>query len=121
MKFTKTIKFDLYSIGDRMMEDVIYHVDLAITEDNKIIATGATIEEDCIGYVTSLGGKGAIKHWEEAVLSHFEEEATAAEELGEHMSEEEYEAWEDVLMGEAPATPETVLKSGIPLQPWKNW
>ena len=101
MKFTKTIKFDLYTIGDRMMEDVIYHVDIAITDDNKIVATGAKIDEDCIGYVTSLGGKGAIKHWEEAVMVHFEEEATASEELGEQMTEEEYEKWESVLMGEA--------------------
>lgn len=100
MKFTKTIKFDLYAIGDRVMEDVIFFVDLAITDDNKIICTSAVPDIDCVPYITSLGGAGAVDHWEKQVLEHFDDEATCAEELGEVMSEEEYNKFEGILLGD---------------------
>jgi predicted RNA-binding protein len=113
MKFQKTIKFDLYVIGDRVMEDVIYFVDLEITDDNAIICTGAVPDIDCVGYIESLGGPGAVQHWEKQVLEHFDDEATCSEELGEAMTEEEYEQWEAVLMGEEVAQPATVQKSAF--------
>ena len=101
MKFQKTISFDLYTIGDRVMEDVIFFVDLEIRDDNSVICTSAVPDIDCVPYIESLGGKGAVDHWEQQVLEHFDDEATCSEELGEAMTEEEYEKWESVLLGEA--------------------
>lgn len=100
MKFEKTIKFDLYAIGDRVMEDVIFYVDIVINDDNSIICTGAVPDIDCVPYIKSLGGDGAVDHWEKQVLEHFDDEATCAEELGEAMTDEEYAEWESVLLGE---------------------
>lgn len=100
MKLQKTIKFDLYRIGDRVMEDVIFYVDLEIRDDNSIVCTGAVPDIDCIPYMESLGGKGAVEHWEQQVLEHFDNEADCAEELGEAMTQEEYDEWEPILLGE---------------------
>jgi len=114
MKFQKTIKFDLYAIGDRAMEDVIFHVDLEIRDDNSIICTGARPDEDAIPYLESIGGKGAVEHWEQQVLEHFENEDDCAEELGESMTEEEFAQWEHVLLPEkAPAVAPRAIKASL--------
>ena len=115
MKFEKTVKFDLYPIGDRLMEGVIFHVDIEIRDDNSIVCTGAVPDIDAIPYLESLGGKGAVEHWEQRVLEHFDDEDTCAEELGEAMSEEEYEQWESVLMGEHLPDSEKVEPKSIPV------
>ena len=100
-KFEKTIPYDLYAIGDRAMEDVIYNVHIVIDGANNIFCTSAQVDEDCIGYLESIGGKGAVGHWQQRVLEHFQDERNTSEELGEAMTDEEYKEWESVLMGEA--------------------
>ena len=109
MKLQKTIKFDLYAIGDRVMEDVIYHVDLEIRDDDSIICTGARPDEDAIPYLESIGGKGAVEHWEQQVLEHFENEDDCAEELGESMTAEEFAEWEHILCFEQAAAPVKIV------------
>ena len=109
MKLQKTIKFDLYAIGDRVMEDVIYHVDLEIRDDDSIICTGARPDEDAIPYLESIGGKGAVAHWEQQVLEHFENEDDCAEELGESMTAEEFAEWEHILVPERTDTAPTLV------------
>lgn len=101
MKFQKTVPFDLYAIGDRVMEDVIYNVDLAINDENHVICTGASASDDAIAYLVHLGGKGGPNYWKEQVLAYFENEDNCAEELGEAMSGEEFNKFEDALMGHA--------------------
>ncbi len=99
MKLYKTVEFNLYELGGRAMEDVIFLVDFAISEDDSIFCTGAQPHEDAIAYLTHLGGAGAPGHWRQQVLSHFQNEANCAEALGEAMTEDEYEEFEDALMG----------------------
>ena len=112
MKFTKTVAFDLYRIGDRMMEGVIYFVDLAITDDNKIICTGAVPDIDALPYLEAIGGPGVADHWAKQVLEHFSTEAECGEALGEEMSPDEWDEFEDILMGEV-VEPVTVEKSAF--------
>lgn len=99
MKLYKTIEFDIYELGGRAMEDVIFLVDFAISEDNSIFCTGANPHEDAIAYLTHIGGAGAPGHWQQQVLSHFQNEDNCAEALGEAMTPEEFNEFEDALMG----------------------
>ena len=99
MKFKKTISFNCYEIGDRYMEDVIFFVDLEITDDDEIIATSVVPDIDCIPYMEMIGGAGCPDHWQKQVVEHFKEEATAAEHLGEAMTEDEFNEFENILMG----------------------
>lgn len=99
MKFKKTISFNCYEIGDRAMEDVIFFVDLEITDDDKIVATSVVPDIDCIPYMEKLGGKGCPDHWQKEVTAYFEDEAIAAEALGEAMTEDEFAEFEHALMG----------------------
>ena len=100
MKLYKTVEFDLYELGGTSaLEDVVFLVDFAIAEDNSIFCTGAKPHEDAIAYLTHIGGAGAPGHWQQQVLSHFQNEANCAETLGESMSVNEYNEFEDALMG----------------------
>ena len=100
MKFQKTVVYDLYEIGDRVMENVIYHVDLEIRDDNSIVCTSAVPDIDAIPYLKHIGGQGAVDHWTQRVLEYLNDEDTCAEVLGEAMTDEEYKHWESVLLGE---------------------
>ena len=100
MKLYKTIEFDIYELGGRAMEDVIFLVDFAISEDNRIFCTNAKPHEDAIAYLTHIGGAGAPDHWQRQVLAHFKNEDNAAEALGEAMTPEEFTEFEDALMGD---------------------
>jgi len=97
-KLEKTIPFDLYSIGDRAMEDVIYNVTIVIDATDNIFCTSAQVDEDCIPYLESIGGKGVVGHWQQEVLAFFQNEDNCAEELGESMTEEEFGEWEHILV-----------------------
>lgn len=113
-KLEKTIPFDLYQIGDRVMEGVIYLVDIAITEDDKIICTGALAHEDSVTYLQHIGGAATVEHWRQEVLSFFENEDDCAEILGESMTEEEFAEWEHILLPEkAPAVAPRAIKASL--------
>ena len=100
MKFQKTVEFDLYELGgDSAMQDVIYNVDLVIDAVDNIFCTSAQAHEDAIPYLTHLGGPGCVGHWQQRVLEHFQNEANCAEVLGEAMTGEEFNEFEDALMG----------------------
>ena len=100
MKFQKTVEFDLYELGGTAaMQDVIYLVDFAISADNLVFCTEAQPHEDAIAYLTQLGGAGTPGFWQQRVLEHFENEANCAETLGEAMTDEEFNEFEDALMG----------------------
>lgn len=100
MKFSKTIKFDLYALGDRPMEGVMFNVDLAISDDDKVLCIKAEPDELALSYLKRIGGDGAPNYWKEKVLKHFSTESNVREELGENMTEEEFDQWEPILMGE---------------------
>ena len=98
-KFEKTVPFDLYQIGDRVMEDVIYNVDIVIDGADNIFCTSVQAHPDAIPYLESLGGPSVVGHWQQRVLEHFQDEANCAEELGEAMTEDEFNEFESILMG----------------------
>ena len=98
-KFEKTVPFNLYEIGDRPLEDVIYNVTIVINDTDKIFVTSVEAQEDAIPYLESLGGPATVGFWQQRVLEHFQNEANTAEVLGEAMTEDEFNEFEDALMG----------------------
>lgn len=98
MKFTKTVEFDLYTLGDKPVEGVMFNVDLAITDENKCICTNATPDEMGRMFLERIGGPGAPDYWKGKVIKYFQDESHVFEELGENMTDEEYNQWESILM-----------------------
>jgi hypothetical protein len=101
MKFQKMVEYNMYWLhGDRMLEDVIYNVELAIMDDGKVKCLQAQPSEDAIAYLEHIGGKGAPGHWQQQLLEMLQNEDNCAEMLGEDMTDEEWEEWEHVLVPE---------------------
>ena len=70
--FTKTVEFDAYVIGDRIMEGVIFDVDITLYADGSTTYTEARPhDEDVESWCKQLGGEGAVKHWCDQVTEHF--------------------------------------------------
>lgn len=67
-----TARLDGYLIGDRLLEDVMFDVEISInpdevespTEKNALRLVSVKLDPDAIPYIKSLGGPGAITHWE---------------------------------------------------------
>ena len=103
MKFQKTINFDMYTVGDRLMDGVQMKITLGITDDDKCVFVETNFTEDDKNWLRSLGGEGAIQHWANIIKDHFDISQpyckwNASEELAEHMTDEEYEQFEEILM-----------------------
>lgn len=97
--FTKTIQYDAYAIGDRIMEGVLFDVDITLNADGTSTAGPARPhDEDAANWCKQLGGDGAVKHWCDQVDNVFANEDDRLEGLGESMSADEYDKYEEFLI-----------------------
>lgn len=60
MTITK-FKFDMYDIGDRLLEGVM--IDVEVNEDTNEIVSIEYEDNDARGYVEGIGAKGTADHW----------------------------------------------------------
>ena len=98
MKFQKTVEFDLYVVGDQLMEGVIYLVDLAIDDESRLICTGAQPHKDSIPGIVGLCGPDGVDHWRKQVLAHFKNKDEVAQGLIEAMTDEEWDEFQEYLI-----------------------
>lgn len=97
---TKTVEYDAYAIGDRTMEGVMFNVDVTLNADGTSTASPARPKDISVErWCQRLGGPGGLKHWCDQVDQVFTDEDTRLEELGEAMTDEEYDKYEDILLG----------------------
>jgi hypothetical protein len=99
MKFKKTIHYDAYSIGDRLMEGVLFDVDITLDEDGTTTAGPARPHDDNVtSWCERLGGAGGVKHWCDQVDDVFTNSDDRLEELGEAMSDDEWDKYEEIFI-----------------------
>ena len=116
MKFQKIVEYNMYWLsGDRMMEDVIYLLNIQIDAVGNVFCASAQPSEDAIAYLEQIGGKGAPGHWQQELLAMLQDEDCVAEILGEDMTEEEFAEWEHILVPEkaAPAVAPRAIKASL--------